>query len=155
MTSQARAISLPHLYWHFLVWQNVLDNRAAELSAQGKSGDMLRNDLQRRLGFSDADYAPVRTSSQRLASEMSAIDEQLKTFDRSSGDAGQLRTILSQRDTYISNEMYVLSHELSSQNKQALEKFMAQFFAPKTITFKTPPVSGPSPNNRAPLGVQQ
>ena|SRR5208337_563033 len=137
--SQPKPVSLPHLYWHFLIHQNDLDNMATKLEAKGRDGNPLRNDLQTRLGFSDADFAPVRTSSQRLASEMSELNEQMKALQPSPSNAPQFKALLAQRESFINNEVYSLSLELSPQNKATLEKFMAQFFAPRQITVHAPP----------------
>jgi hypothetical protein len=57
-SSQLKPVSLPHLYWHFLIHQSELDAFAAKLDAQGQA-EGLRNDLQTQLGFSDGDYAAV------------------------------------------------------------------------------------------------
>jgi len=98
----------------------------------------LRNYLQTRLGFSDADYAPIRESSQRLASELNALNQEAKSLRLSGSDSGQLELLLDDRETYIDNEVYALSNELSSQKKVTLEKFMAQFFAPKEVSIQIP-----------------
>lgn len=139
---QLRPASLPHLYWHFLIHQSILDAAAARLQAQGKDGSRLRNDLQTRLGFSDADYTPIRTGSQRLAVELKPIQEQLKALRGARVNASQMRSLIAQRDAYVASEMYNLSLELTPQNKIALEKFMAQLFAPKQIAFRLPPSAG-------------
>lgn len=137
-SSQPKPVSLPHLYWHFLIHQSRLDAAAAALQAKGKNGSALRNDLQKRLGFSDADYAPIRTASQRLASELQPIDQQLKSLQASPSNAAQLQTLIAQREAYINNEVYNLSIELSPQNKASMEAFMAQFFAPKQLAARVP-----------------
>jgi hypothetical protein len=136
---QPKPVSLAHLYWHFLIYQNFLDTKAAELAAQGKSGDSMRNDLQSRLGFSDGDYAPIRSSSERLALEISSLGKEARALQApgSSLDPGQIRSLAALRETYISNEVYNLAQELSPQNKAQLETFMKQFFAPKQISTKS------------------
>ena len=133
---QPKPVSLPHLYWHFLIHQSDLDAAAAKLQSEGKDGSALRNDLQNRLGFSDADYAPIRTSSQRLASELQPINQQLRALQSSPGNTVQIQALTSELESCIGNEVYNLSLELSAQNKAALEAFMAQFFAPKQLTFQ-------------------
>jgi hypothetical protein len=149
--AQPKAVPLPHLYWHFLIHQNDLDNMAAQFQAKGRNGNPLRNDLQTRLGFSDSDYAPIRTSSQRLASELKPLDAQLKALPRTAANVGQTQAVITQRETYINNEIYNLSLELSPQNKAALENFMAQFFAPKQLTFQSPAAA----QNPAGMAVKQ
>lgn len=139
--SQLQPVPLPHLYWHFLIHQNDLDAFAAKLTAQDQNGLALRNDLQIKLRFSDADYAPIRTASQRLAAELEPIEEQLRSLRNSPESANQAQALIAQRESYINNEVYNLSIELSAQNKVSLEKFMAAFFAPNNISSAAPEAS--------------
>jgi hypothetical protein len=132
-SSQLRPVSLPHLYWHFLVHQSELDAFAAKLDAQGQA-EGLRNDLQTQLGFSDADYAPIRTSSQRLAAELQPVEAQLTALQGSAWNPSQVQALIAQREGYIGNEVQSLSTELSAKNKATLEAFMTQFFAPKSAS---------------------
>jgi hypothetical protein len=140
--SQLKPLSLPHLYWHFLIHQADVDAFVAKRQATGQNSNALRNDLQSRLGFSDAEYAPIRTSSQRLASELKPISEQLRSLPHSPNSASQAKALIAQREAFINSEVYNLSLELSPENKAALEKFMANFFAPKPLTFKIPASAG-------------
>lgn len=139
--SQLKPVSVPHLYWHFLIHQNELDTLAAKLTAEGKDGQALRNDLQTKLGFSDGDYAPIRTSSQQLAAELGPIEAQLKALRGSASNASQIQALFAQRESFIGNEVYNLSAELSAQNKAALETFMQNFFAPKNVSATVPAAS--------------
>jgi len=75
-----RQAPLPHLYWHLLMWQNHLDTAATEHEKAGKDGSWLRAHLQKQLGFSDAEFAPVRESSQHLASTLSGLETQAKSL---------------------------------------------------------------------------
>jgi len=131
---QLQPLSLPHLYWHFLIYVSVLDKKADQFAAQGEGGEWLRSDLQSRLQFSDADFAPIRASSQRLASQMAALNEQLnslKSVPPSASKAAQIKALVNQRESAINNEIAALTHALSPQKRAALEAFMTQFFAPK------------------------
>lgn len=135
--AQIKALSLPHLYWHFLVHVSFLDKSADEMSAQGRDGTWLRNDLQTRLQFSDADFAPIRVSSQRLASELTTLNQQINSLQSPSPSASkvaQIKALSAQRETYINAEIMVLTQTLSPQKRAALEAFMTQFFAPKTLS---------------------
>lgn len=134
-TSQLKPLPLPDLYRAFLLYQNFLDTRSAALISQEKNEIWLRNDLQNRLRFSDAEYAPIRTSSERLATEWKALDQQESAIRKSwsASSSRELRAIAAQRKSDVENEIYALGHELSSQNKTALENFMTDFFAPKAI----------------------
>lgn len=134
--SKPRPVSMPHLYWHFLIYVNILDRKAAILAAQGGNGNRMRNDLQHRLRFSDADFAPIRSSSQRLASELAAINQKMKTLrplSPSVSKASQMETLITQREAYINNEVDYLDQTLSPEKRAALESFMTQFFAPKPL----------------------
>lgn len=130
------SVSVARLYSFFLIHQSVLDDVAAKLQANGRDGNPLRNDLQNRLGFSDTEYAPIRASSQRLVKELNPINAQLKALPYTSANAGQARALIAQREALIYKEINNLTAELSPQNKVTLEKFMAQFFAPKPLRFR-------------------
>ena len=65
---------LPHLYWHLLMWQNHLDKSAAEHEQQGENGSWLRGHLQKQLGFTESEFAPIRESAQRLASTLADLE---------------------------------------------------------------------------------
>jgi hypothetical protein len=136
--TQPMPISLPHLYWHFLLHQKDLDNMAAQLQAKGRDGNPLRRDLQARLGFSDADFAFIRSASRKLASKLGPINAQLRAPVHTPGNASEAKVPVAQREAYIENEVYNLSHELLPQNKATLEAFMAQFFAFRPLTFRVP-----------------
>jgi hypothetical protein len=139
--AQLKPVSLPHLYWHFLIHQSELDALAAKLTAKGQDGQALRNDMQTRLGFSDADYAPVRTASQQLASELQPVEAQLNALQGSAWNPSQVQALIAQREADINNVVYNLSIELSAQNKVALESFMTGFFAPKNVSTAVAPAS--------------
>jgi hypothetical protein len=146
-------VSLPHLYWHFLVYQHVLDTKAEQLKAQGRDGSWLRNDLQTRMGFSDADYASIRESSVRLSSELKALDAQSATI-RASGvspaTAAKLKALVSQREAYIAAEVTFLRYSLPPARIAAFEAFISQFLAPKRMAVQITPSSGQA----APAGAK-
>ncbi len=147
-STQLRPPSLPQLYWAFLSYQNHLDTLAAQREAQGQDASWIRNGLQTRLGFSDADYAPIRTSAKRLTSEIAVLSRQVKQIraagssTSSSAQAQALTALTKQRQTYVANEIYNLTEALSPQNKATFEKFITQFFAPKKIAFRAPNSTG-------------
>jgi hypothetical protein len=140
-TPRLQPLSLPHLYWHFLIYVKVLDRKADELAAQGNNADWLRNDLQTRLQFSDADFAPIRASSRHLSLALTPINQQLQALRPASPSAyrtSQMHALIAQRETYINNEMASLAQSLSPAKRRALEAFITQFFAPKNLTLQTP-----------------
>jgi hypothetical protein len=77
--------TLPHLYWHFLMVQNRLDQLAAKWDQEGKDGSMVRSRFQQRLGFTDAQFALVRSTAQRLESELKTVDAQAMAIINTAG----------------------------------------------------------------------
>ena len=147
-------VSLTHLYWHFLIYQNHLDSVAATMSSQGQDGSELGNDLQRRMGFSDADFAPIRASGVRLSSEIQALDAQaaaIRANGVSPSNTAQLQALTAQREADINAEITSLKQALSPDKITAFETFITQFFAPKPLTVQFPATSGQA----APPAVQQ
>ncbi len=167
--TQPKPVPLAHLYWHFLSFQQHLDEAVAAREKTGKDlqgGPALRASLQNQLGFSDADYAPIRTSSERLVPIVKALDAQAAAINASikslkqngivpsggaSPDPEKLQALHAQREVAINAEIASLTQALSPQNKAALDRFLVQFFAPKNTVR---PVSS-STGQTAPAAVQQ
>jgi hypothetical protein len=148
-TGPPRPLSMAHLYRTFLNYQNHLDTKAAELKSQGKNGDLMRNYLQGRLKYSDADFAPIRTSSARLTSKVKALDSQAKAIiENGPSPSGQtqLQTLTVQREAAITAEVTFLKQSLSPAKIAALEAFLTQFFSPaNAVQRPTIPVGQPAP----------
>jgi hypothetical protein len=128
-----RPLSLAHLYWHFLFYQNHLDTKAAVLDSQGKKGSLMRNHLQQKLGLSDADFALIRTSSVRLTAEVKALDAQavaIRAAGPSSSSFDQLKALTGQRETDINAEISYLKQNLPPRKIKEFEVFLTQFFSP-------------------------
>lgn len=154
---QAKGVPLPHLYYHFLMLQSFLDNKGAALDAQGKNGNFVRADLQKKVGFSDAKYAPIYSSADRLASEVAPLDAQAKAIGESlrsqrqfgivpSGspapDLSQLKALAAERQADIDAEIASLTAALSTKDKEKLDDFLVVFFAPKTLSVHRPAAAG-------------
>lgn len=77
---QKVSASLPHLYWHFLMVQNHLDRTAATREQQGRDGKWLSNHFQKQLGFTDAQFAPVRSAALHLEPALEDIRSKVKTI---------------------------------------------------------------------------
>jgi hypothetical protein len=150
---QARPHVIPigHYYWHYLVHQNQLDQLAAAREAKGQDGKWLRNHLQTSLGFSDADYAAVRTSSRRLATELGALNAQAATI-RAEGPspAGfeQLKSLTVLREVQVNTEVSYLRRALPPDKIATFEAFMVRFLShttagspPSLATGKTIPTA--------------
>jgi hypothetical protein len=151
---QIRPLSLPHLYWHFLAYQNHLDTKAAATTAAGKDGSALRNLLQKKLGFSNADFALIRTSSVRLTAEVQSLDAQavaIRAVGPSPSSLDQLHALTVQRETEINAEISYLKQNLPPDKIIALEAFLKEFFSPSNAVPPEPSVVGPL----APAGVQR
>ena len=147
-------LSLPHLYWHFLVYQNHLDSKAAAITVEGQDGNGMRNLLQKKLGFSDADFAPIRTSSARLTAEVQALDAQavaIRAAGPSSTSFDQLHALTGQRETEINAEISYLKQNLSPGKMHALEAFLTTFFSPNNAVLR--PTASVVP--LGPAGVQK
>jgi hypothetical protein len=148
-------LSLPHLYWHFLVLQHYLDTKAVAQEVEGKDGGSLRKRLQTSLGWSDADYAPIRTSSMRLTSEVTSLDQQalaIRAAGTSASSHDQLKALTAQREADINAEISYLAQTLPSDKKKTFEAFLTRFLSPANAS-PGPPSSPPS-GHSAPAGVQ-
>lgn len=140
--AQRRPVSLAHLYWHFLVFQNFLDSKAAEMDAKARDGRSLHNNLQMRMGFSDAEYAPIRASSGRLSSRLKALDAQaaaIRAEGASPLKVARFKALTAQREIYINAEISALKKSLPPDRIAAFESFITQFFAPKPLTVQITP----------------
>jgi hypothetical protein len=128
---QQKPIPIEHLYWYFLVYQNHLDTKAAELATQGKNGDSVRNALQNKLGWSDADYAVLRGSASRLAVDANAIAAQtvaIRPGGQSVSNPAQLGALRTQRNAHLNNEVTTIRNLLPSDKVVAFESFLTRFF---------------------------
>lgn len=131
-SQQTQQPSLAHLYWYFLSYQNHLDRVAAAQEAQGKDGTLLSGIMQVRLGFSDADFAYIRTSSVRLTAEVQALNVQaaaIQAGGATSTSQAQLSALTTQREADISAEISYLQQNLSSAKITTLENFLYQLFS--------------------------
>jgi len=87
----AKGVPLTHLYFHFLLLQNFLDTKAASLDALGQDGNFVRADLQKKIGFSDAEYAPIHESARRFAWELNPLEGQVKDINDAIAHNGRCR----------------------------------------------------------------
>lgn len=140
-TLTLKPLSLPQLYRQFLLFQNHLDTRASELEAQGKDGTPLRKLLQNKIGFSDADFAPIRASSQRLGSEWKDFNQQAMGIRRATPGPERdekWRALIKRRDDSTQREVQYLGGVMTPQKRTAMENFLRQFFAPKKLSIQIP-----------------
>jgi len=139
-----QSISIEHQYLHLLRWQNHLDKVAAEREKQGKDGAWLRNALRNQLHFTDAQFAPIRESAQRLDASLQIIDAKAKPFldsyhqkhltttasaaDRASLHS-QLEPIRSERKNAMTAEIATLNQNLGADAAGKLRHFIDQQFS--------------------------
>jgi len=71
---------LSMLYVFFLNYQSHLDQVADTLTKQGKNGSDFRSHFQRQLGFSDAEFASVRTAAAQLQTKLHDQDMRAKAI---------------------------------------------------------------------------
>lgn len=155
LTGQPRSAPLPHLYWHFLMYQIHLDRAASDHERQGKDGRWLAEHLQKRIGFSDADFAIVRQSAQRLDLQLKNIHAKAKSIfktdralyanqilnhDTPPPGLAQLKDLHQQREDVINAEIIKLNAELGPQNAARLKNFVEkELFAQSPAIHRIPP----------------
>jgi len=150
--AQLKPVSLAHCYWHFLMYQNHLDVKAAEQTTQGKSNSLLGSHLQIKLGLTDAEFAPIRTSSKRLAAEVNALNAKAAAIvaAKTPTSGAQLRALTAEREADINAEVGYLRGSLGPTKTAAFEAFIVQMFSPKTVAVR---LTGP-PHTSAGTGAQ-
>jgi hypothetical protein len=139
-------VPLPHLYWHFLILQNHLDREAAAKEHGGQDGSALHAYYQKRIGFSDSQFAQIREAGLRLEPQLKAIDAEVRTVienDRAhhprvlSSPADlpaalpELAQLQQKREQVIAQEVDSLKLALGSRQTAKLEMFLSHEFASK------------------------
>jgi hypothetical protein len=115
------------------MYQSHLDTKAAANAALGQDSSALRNHLQVDMGFSDAEFAPIRTSSSRLAGEMAAFDASavgIKSKPMTAASYAQLEYLSQNREAAVSAEISSIRQALPPDRVRRLELFLTAFFAP-------------------------
>jgi hypothetical protein len=151
--------SVPHLYWHFLMYQNHLDRAAAAHVKKGKDGTWLSGHFQKELGFTDEQIAAVRGSAQRLDTELKGLGGQMRTVlqtDRAlykqhliaaetpPPGRPQLLALKNQREAFINDEVTRLNQSLGSEAAARLKNFLETDFARSVNVYEVR--SQPRPN---------
>lgn len=131
---------LPHLYMHFLLYQNHLDRAAAAHEEQGKDGSWLRDHFQQQLGFTYAQFGSVRSTGVRLESELKQIGAEamaivqadraarLENTTASKLPNSQLADLTKQRENLIQREIDSLNRELGPEASAKLQDFLENHF---------------------------
>lgn len=152
-------VSLPHLYWHLLMYQNHLDSAAAANEKKGKDGSWLRGHIQQKLGFTDSEFTSMRESAQRLEKTIAAIDAKAQAIikvDRAQYGKGllpagvqppgwsQLQDLNQERETAITDEISKLNDALGPENAAKLQEYIQTNFSSNvTKSPSQPPLKFP------------
>jgi hypothetical protein len=159
-------LPLSHLYWHFLIHQDHLDRAAVLRQKQGKDGSWLHDYYQRRLGFNDAEFRPVRQTALRLEAELNDIDAKVKSVVKAARAAHprvlksprdlpplppELYELREQHEAAIAREVARLKAALGVERTAKLEAFLRNDFAPNvTHHVLNPPRPGDGTKRLAP-----
>jgi hypothetical protein len=146
--TQTRPVSLPHLYWHFLLYQHHLDQLAVEHEKQGKDGGWLRTYLQTKLSMTDTEFQPIRESADRLDSETTALNAKAHATvaaaraaiskDGSASTGAEqarrdLQNLTAERETAINAEIDTLNASLGPEAAAVLKHYITNDFS-KTVS---------------------
>jgi hypothetical protein len=164
--TQRIPVPVPHLYWHFLILQNHLDRVAAAHEQRGEDGSALRIYYQKRIGFTDSQFAKVREAALRLEPELKAIDAEV-TAVIDADHARHPRMLASpkdlppvppeltelqrKREQTIEYEVGSLKLALGARQTAKLGTFLTQEFAhnvtARRVDLPRPNVDLPRPHN--------
>lgn len=137
-------VSVAHLYWHLLMWQNHLDQAAANHERAGRDGTWLRTYLQTRLGFNDDQFRPVRLAAQHLQATIAGLNAQAQTIVKQQGvlrderllsasdshsDLPELTELTQLREAAINRQIAQMNAALGPVNSERLRIFVVRVFA--------------------------
>jgi hypothetical protein len=165
--SSSNSVSLQHLYWHFLMYQHHLDQKANEMEKEGNSGAVVRSFVQAKLKMSDSQFEPIRRAADGLSMSLADLNtraQQLRSLYIQSQPAkegsltseqqkihDQLKSLNDERENLITNQMNKLDNELAVNDRAALREYLTNEVAPSVITVKRPkPASQVSPLTAVP-----
>lgn len=138
------------LWFHFLSSVNHNDAVAAKLQAQGRDGGWLRNAHQRRLGFTDQQFAPIRSSAQQMRADLDEMGKKIQTAKQAAhlqvGEKfpPEVSDLMKQRQALVANRISSLQATLGPETSGILTAYLRSYIAPKVTT----EVAGPDPSVR-------
>ncbi len=148
------------LYEHFFTYQNHLDRFAATLASLGKDGSDFRNHFQQKMGFTDDEYALVRSAGAKLIADLAKQDAKAKAVIDAFHQAhppGQVQSIndipapppeLTQlqkdRDQMILDEMTTLKSALSTTLAAKFDDTVKNEMSPQ-VSYRSIPVPPRNP----------
>jgi hypothetical protein len=161
-SSTSSSVPLSHLYWHFLMYQNHLDQEAAQMEKEGKSGAVVRSFIQTKLNMSDNRYEPIHRASDRLSAAMANLNSRaqhlrslyIQTKPPQDGTLtpeqqnlhDQLKRLNVEREQLLAEQMNTLDNELAVDDRAAFREFLTKQIAPRvTVTKPASLANQPSP----------
>jgi hypothetical protein len=142
----AGTVPLSHLYWHFLVYQNHLDQTAAQMEKEGKSGTLVRSFIQTKLNMSDTRFEPIHRASDRLSASLADLNgraQHLRSLYIQSKPPldgilspeqqnlhDQLKKLNVEREELLTEQMNALENELTVDDRTAFREFLTKQIAP-------------------------
>ena len=166
--NRVQQVPLPIVYRHFLAYQAHLDHVADALEKQGKDGSDFRNHFQKKLDFTDEEFALVRASGLRLETALQKEDAQAQTLIKATrakfpqSAMGQpvalpsvppeLLAMQKERDQLIDTEVKNLRSQLGPPAAARLDSFLENDFAstltsqPVDLPRAHDPVGHPAPS---------
>ena len=123
-----------NMYWNFLQYQSELDRKSAELEAKGEDGSRVRGEYQRALGFTDAEFSPIRDTADRLAAQLKELSAQSSAITcvpqsdpehSASRPSPAERTERRKRIEQLSPEDKEKLRQLADQRKSAVQEAVA------------------------------
>lgn len=168
-----RPVPLPMLYRHFLAYQSHLDEVGAQLDREGKDGSEFRDHYQQKLGFTNDDFAPVRSGALRLNATLKDEDAKIKAvIDAARAQhprkvaspfdlppvPEELKQLQKERDKIIQQEVDRLNAELGPERAAKLQTLIQNDFAPNVRVYSTHDIPHHDPSKNPvppfPQGVQ-
>jgi len=142
--TQPQPIPSHVLYEQFVRYQNHLDRVAANAVLQGKDGSDFRNHFQQKVGFTDAQFALVRTAAQQLETDLNAQDAKARVVINAFRQAHQgatppatvppppaeLAQLQAQRDQMVNDEIAILKTALGSTAAAKLDDVIQKEMGP-------------------------
>jgi hypothetical protein len=153
----SRPVPVSHLYYHFLMGVLRADRIADQREQQGRNADGIRNSSQRRLGFTDEEFAPIRTTALRLEAEVREIDAQAKTLiDADHAEhplepetRSELQAQSEQHKAEFESEVGKLRQTLGPSLAKRLDVYVQTHIDPEVKTSLPQPPSPPDANWQA------
>jgi hypothetical protein len=135
-------------------FQLYLDRLVVDLAKQGKDASDLRTNFQHMLGFSDSEFAAVRSTGLRLEGELKELDDKAAEIStllraqvlRTKGKitelprSHELAELHKQRDVAIEQEVSALKATLGPEKAERMDTFLQ---SPSAPSVNVQPVSEP------------